>query len=194
MRNRIKNSGIALLLIGILFIVLSLFLLISNASYYFLGKTVDLNEVLKKGEELPQDKFVSYTCEYPISNYCELQTYINGFIPTPSKSQLYAMIDEYDGKGMIFSAKVNKNNKIKEFNRAINGQTESVTVVGYFGTITNYDASQYLEQTCGNINGDVVLTHYVIDSTKTRFSQLVLIAFAFALGVFCLVLFFRKKR
>lgn len=50
-----------MLFFGILFIGLSLFLLISNASYYFLGKTVDLNEVLKNGEELPKGKFVSYT-------------------------------------------------------------------------------------------------------------------------------------
>ena len=194
MRNRIKNSGIALLLIGIVFVLMGVFLAVHYASYIFLGKTVDLNEVLKNGEELPQGEFVSYTCEYPIGNYCELQTYINGIIPTPSKSQLYAMMDEYDGKGLIYSAKVNNKNKIKEFNRVVNGQTESVTVVGSLDTIVNYDASQYLKNSCSNIEGDVVLTEFVIDSTKTRFSQIALCIFAIALGVFCLVAFIKKKR
>ena len=188
MKNRIFG-----LFLGVLFIGLSLFMLISNASYYFMGKTVDLNEVLKNGEELPQDKFVSYTCEYPIGNYAEEKTYIGGFIPSPFKSQLYAVIDEYNGQGLIFSAKVNKKDKIKEFNSAVNEQTESVTVVGCFNTIVSYDATSYLEQTCGDIGGDVVLTHFVIDSTKTRFSQLALCVFSLALGVFCLVTFFRKR-
>lgn len=188
MKNRIFG-----LFLGVLFIGLSLFMLISNASYYFMGKTVDLNEVLKNGEELPIDKFVSYTCEYPLGNYAEEQTYIGGFIPSPFKSQLYAMIDEYDGKGLIFSAKVNRNKKIKEFNSAVNEQTKKVTVVGYFSTVARLDASTYLEQNFGNIGGDVVLSYYGVDSTRTRFSDIALFTFTFALGVFCLVTFFRKR-
>jgi len=192
MKQKIKDK-IGMLFFGILFIGLSLFLLISNASYYFLGKTVDLNEVLKNGEELPKGKFVSYTCKYPIGHYAEMQTYLNGIIPLPVKSQLYAMIDEYDGKGLIFSAKVNKINKIKEFNSTVNEKTESVTVVGYLDTIVNYEATSYLEQTCCNIDGDIVLTHLVLDSTKTRFSHIVMCTVMFAFGVFLLLICFNEN-
>ena len=187
MKNRIFG-----LFLGVLFIGLSLFMLISNASYYFMGKTVDLNEVLKNGEEIPTDEVVSYTCEYPLGNYAEMQTYINGVIPTPFKSQLYAMIDEHNGKGLIFSAKLNRSNKIEEFDKTINGQKESVTVVGTIHSI-DPESFGYLEQTCGDIEGDIVLSYYVIDTTNTRLSIIALNFFSLALGVFCLVTFFRKR-
>ena len=188
-----KRKSLVSLLIGLFFTAMILVLFIHDASYIFTGKTVDLNEILESGGELPRDKYVSYTCEYPLGNYAEEQTYIDGFIPSPFKSQLYAMIDEYDGEGMIFSAKVNKKAKISEFDSVVDEQTESVTVVGCLQTISP-DAFNYLEQSCGYIGGDdVTLTYYVIDSTKTRFSLIVLYTFGLAIGVFCLVTYFRKK-
>ena len=56
-----RKNSITLLLVGIVFVIIGVALTIHFASYIFLGKTVDLNEVLKNGEELPIDKFVSYT-------------------------------------------------------------------------------------------------------------------------------------
>ena len=187
-----RKNSITLLLVGIVFVIIGVALTIHFASYIFLGKTVDLNEVLKNGEEIPTDEVVSYTCEYPLGNYAEMQTYINGVIPTPFKSQLYAMIDEHNGKGLIFSAKLNRSNKIEEFDKTINGQKESVTVVGTIHSI-DPESFEYLEQTCGDIEGDIVLSYYVIDTTNTRLSIIALNFFSLALGVFCLVTFFRKR-
>lgn len=57
----------------------------------------------------------------------------------------------------------------------------------------NYEATSYLEQTCCDIDGDVVLTHLVLDSTKTRFSHIVMCTVMFAFGVFLLLICFNEN-
>lgn len=193
-----RSRGIVIL--GIFIVGIALALFIHDAEYIFTGKTVDLNEILASGEELPRDKFVTYTCRVPIGNYAETQEYISGIIPLPFKTQQYAMIGE---NGMIFSAAVGKEAKIEEMDNAIDAfyddETVSVTLTGNL-QINSSKMDTFLEEFVRyEIGSDLessglFLTSFVIDTTKTRLSQSMLYIFLFALGAFMTVVGIRTAR
>ena len=188
-----KKKSKAALLMGLFFAAIGIVMFAFDAGYILLGRTVDLNKVLAEGGELPRDKVVTYTCEVPIGNYAEMQTYLNGIIPLPAKSQLYAMYDKYGGDGIIFSAKLISKYKMAEFDSAVNEDTPKITLEGRLMTIDN-DAFGYLEQVCGDLSEEnITLTYYVIDTTSSRIEWALMYLFITALGVFCLVTYFKKK-
>ena len=187
-----KKSKVGLLM-GLFFTAIGIVMFAFDAGYILLGRTVDLNKVLAEGGELPRDKVVTYTCEVPIGNYAEMQTYLNGIIPLPAKSQLYAMYDKYGGDGIIFSAKLRSKYKMAEFDSAVNNDTPKITLEGRLMTIDN-DAFGCLEQVCGDLSEEnITLTYYVIDTTSSRIEWALMYLFITALGVFCLVTYFKKK-
>lgn len=172
-----KVKCVIMIILGVFLSGLSIVMFVHDAEYIFTGNTVNLNEILINNEELPRDKYVTFTCEFPIDNYAETQQYINGIIPLPFKTQQYAMLGD---NGMIFSAEVGKKDKIAEMDQALetfyNDGDVSVTLTGNL-KINSSEMDSYLEECVDYIfDGDVesygfFLTSYVIDTTQTRLSQ-----------------------
>lgn len=196
----LRSRSRGMMILGIFFVVITLALFIHDAEYIFTGKTVDLNEILASGEELPRDKFVTYTCKAPIGNYAETQEYISGIIPLPFKTQQYAMIGE---NGMIFSAKIGKKAKIEEMDDAVDAfyddETVLVTLTGNL-QINSSKMDTFLEEFVSYMidsdqeSSELFLTSFVIDTTKTRLSLSLLYIFMFALGAFMTVAGIRTAR
>lgn len=195
-----RSRKITIIILGLFFMGIAMALFIHDAEYIFTGKTVNLNEILANGEELPRDKFVTYTCKVPIGNYAETQEYISGIIPLPGKTQQYAMIGE---NGMIFSAEIGKKAKIEEMDNAVDAfyddETVSVTLTGNF-QINSSKMDTFLDEFVRyEIGSDpessgLFLTYFVIDTTKTRLSQALLYIFMFALGAFMTMIGIRTVR
>lgn len=195
-----KSRCVIMIILGILLSGLSIVMFVHDAEYIFTGNTVDLNEILKNNGELPRDKFVTFTCEFPIDNYAETRQYLNGIIPLPFKTQQYAMLGD---NGMIFSAEIGNKAKISEMDQAIetfydDGEV-SVTLTGNL-QINSSEMDSYLKECVGYIFGDDLesygffLTSYVIDTTKTRLSQSLLYTFLLAIGVLAIVISIRTLR
>ncbi|MCH5193162.1 MAG: hypothetical protein J1F11_04305 [Oscillospiraceae bacterium] len=187
-----KSRCVIMIILGLFLSGLSIVMFVHDAEYIFTGNTVNLNEILQNNEELPRDKYVTFTCEFPIDNYAETQQYLNGFIPLPFKTQQYAMLGD---NGMIFSAEVGKKAKIAEMDQAIetfyDDGTVSVTLTGNL-QINSPEMDSYLQECAEYIFGDDLetygffLTSYVIDTTKTRSSQALLYIFLLLIGVVCI--------
>ncbi len=174
-------------------------ILVHDAGYIFTGKTVNLNEILENGDELPRDKYVTYTCSYPLGNYAETKQTISGVIPLPYKTQQYALLCE---NGIIMSAEVSKKAKIEELDEAIDdvycGETVSVTLTGCLIT-NNPEMNGYLSEFLTAVgidteNSDIQQTYYLIDTTKTRLQLFLMYTFLLALGLFLIVVDIRKYR
>ena len=197
-----KARCVIMIILGLFLSGLSIVLFVHDAEYIFTGKTVDLNEILKNNEELPRDKFVTFTCEFPIDNYAETQQYINGIIPLPFKTQQYAMLGE---NGMIFSAEIGKKAKIAEMDQALeefyDDGTVSVTLTGNL-QINSPQMDSFLNECVEYIFGNAgdldsygfYVTSYVIDTTKTRLSQALLYIFLLAIGAVLIVVSIRALR
>ena len=197
-----KARCVIMILLGIFLSGLSIVLFVHDAEYIFTGNTVNLNEILKNNEELPRDKFVTFTCEFPIDNYAETQQYLNGIIPLPFKTQQYAMLGD---NGMIFSAEVGKKAKIAEMDQAIEAFYDdgavSVTLTGNL-QINSPKMDSFLNECVEYIFGDAddlksygfYITSYVIDTTKTRLSQALLYTFLLAIGVLIIVMSIRPSK
>ena len=194
-----KRRSIVMILFGILLSVASIALFVHDAEYIFTGKTVNLNEILENGGELPRDKYVTYTCEFPLGNYAETQQYY-GFIPLPFKTQQYAMLDD---SGIVLSAEIkNSNSKIEEMDKAIDEFWDddaevSVTLTGCL-TITAAGMDEYLEEYMNYLfdddleSYDIFLTSYQIDTTRTRATQFIVEVLVLAIGVFLIIVQVRK--
>ena len=103
------------------------------------------------------------------------------------------MYDEYGGDGIIFSAKLRSKYKMAEFDSAVNDDTAKIKLEGRLMTIDN-DAFGYLEQVCGDLSEEnITLTYYVIDTTSSRIEWALMYLLITALGVFFLVMYFKKK-
>ena len=197
-----KARCVILIILGLFLSGLSIVLFVHDAEYIFTGKTVNLNEILKNNEELPRDKFVTFTCEFPIDNYAETQQYINGIIPLPFKTQQYAMLGE---NGMIFSAEIGKKAKIEEMDQALeefyDDGTVSVTLTGNL-QINSPKMDSFLNECVEYLFGDAddlrsygfYVTSYVIDTTKTRLSQALLYIFLLAIGAVLILASIRALR
>lgn len=184
-----KFDCIVAALLGVVMIVLSVVMYTREASYIFMGETLDLNEIINEGGEIPRGEFVTFTVEYPLGNYAETREMIADFIPIPfAKTQQYAIFCE---DCRIISAEVSKKSKIAELEQAVedfyNDKTAAVTIVGYVA-VNNREMNGYLtELTDFLFKGDpasvgVTPTDFVIDTTQTRVSQFFLYFFSLLLG------------
>ena len=187
--NMSKFKCILTALLGVVMIVLAVVMYVREASYIFMGKTLNLNEIIEEGGEIPRGEFVTFTVEYPLGNYAETREMIAGFIPMPfGKTQQYAILCE---DGSIISAEVGKKSKIAELEQAVeafyNNKTAAVTIVGCVAT-NNSEMNGYLaEFTDYLFEGDtasagVTPTYFLIDTTQTRASQFFLYFFFLLLG------------
>lgn len=194
-------GGIVYLILGILLIVAAVALFVHDAEYIFTGNTVSLNEILENGEELPRDKYVTYTCTMPLGNYAETREYLGGIIPLPISSQQYAMLDE---SGMILSAEINKKSKITEMEDAaeafFDDEAVTVTIEGCF-EINGSRMDDYLQEYIGYfMTGEemdeegIFLTSYAVNTTKTRVSQVLLYVSVAVIGVAIIVASVVKRR
>ena len=192
MMKKIRSSGIGMLFIGIFFVILSVVMMVHDADYMFLGKTVDLNEILKNGGEMPRDKYVTYTCEYPMGAYGTMQDYYGGIIPAGRKSYYYAI---YDESGMVFSASANSGKVIDDIEAVGDEKKDSVVLVGSVKTIDS-EMNGYLMDTFGEyIDGEEVYsTYYLIDTTNTRLTLFLLYGFALLLGGASIAMFIAKRK
>ncbi len=184
-----KFDCIVAALLGVVMIALSVVMYAREASYIFMGETLDLNEIIEEGGEMPRGEFVTFTVEYPLGNYAETREMIAGFIPMPfSTTQQYAIFCE---DCSIISAEVSKKSKIAELEQAVedfyNDKPTAVTIVGYVAA-NDREMNGYLaELTDYLFEGDpasagVTPTYFVIDTTQTRVSQFFLYFFSLLLG------------
>lgn len=187
-----SGSGRAPLIVGIFFLVCVTALFVHDAKYIFTGNTVDLNEIIAKDDYMPRDKYVTYTIKFPLGKYGTEQSYYGGIIPVGGKSYNYAV---YDESGAILSVKVKKKSLMDKIEAVENGSEESITVTGCL-VINSSDMDRFLEENCGEaaISNDVVLTSYVIDTTKTRFSLVLIYTAGLAIGIVCIWTYIRKRR
>lgn len=195
-----KSRCVLLIFVGALLAFFSVVLFVHDAGYIFTGNTVDLNEILETGGELPRDKYVTFTCDMPLGNYAETQEYLNGIIPLPSKTQQYALLSN---TGMILSAEIKKQSQIDELDQAIDAfyddQMVSVTVTGCL-VINSSEMDDFLEEFTDYLFGDdmdssgIFLTSYVIDATRTRLSITLVYVLVFALGTFLIAASIRALR
>ncbi len=194
-----RSSFIISLLLGIFLSGLAVVILVHDAEYIFTGKTVNLNEVIENGGEMPRDKYVTYTCNYPLGNYAETKQTISGVIPLPFKTQQYALLCE---NGIIMSAEVSKKAKIEELNEAIddmyNGEAASVTLTGCLIT-NNPEMNGYLSEFLTAVgidteSSDIQQTYYLIDTTKTRLSLILAYTFLLVIGLFVIIVDIKKYR
>ncbi len=187
--TRSKFKCILTVLLGLVMIVLSIVMYVREASYIFMNETLDLNEIIEEGGEMPRGEFVTFTVEYPLGNYAETRELIAGFIPMPfGTTQQYAILCE---DGSIISAEVSKKSKITELDQAVedfyNDKTAAVTIVGCVAA-NNSEMNGYLaEFTDYLFDGDVASagvtpTYFLIDTTRTRTSQFFLYFFFLLLG------------
>lgn len=184
-----KFKCILTALLGVVMIGLSIVMYVREASYIFMGETLDLNEIIDEGGEMPRGEYVTFTVEYPLGNYAETREMIAGFIPMPfGTTQQYAMLCE---DGSIISAEISKKSKITELEQAVedfyNDKPVAVTIVGYVAA-NDREMNGYLaELTDYLFEGDpasagVTPTYFVIDTTKTRVSQFFLYFLFMLLG------------
>ena len=166
-------------------------------SYYIIkGETVDLNEILESGAELPRDTYVTYECKYPLVNYAESRDYYDGVIPMPWVYRQYALLTE---NNMIISAKIVSKDKTKELDRYIRDMDyespDTPVVLTGVLIINESEMDRYLVESCGDFaeSGDVMLTSFVIDTTMTRASAAVLYLFVIAVGMIIIVFSVRKS-
>ena len=184
-----KIKKILGIIVGIVIVVLSVVMFVHDSSFILTGKTVDLNEILANNEELPRDKYVTYTCTFPIGNYAETKQTLNGIIPLPFKSQEYAILCE---NGMIISSEISKKSKIREMDTAVekiyNEEEVSVELKGCLQTISS-DMRKYLDESLGteSANGNFELTSFAIDTTMTRLKITFMYIFIFLIGLACTV-------
>ena len=187
------------IILGLLFCVAALVLFIHDAEYIFTGNTVDLNQVFLEDEELPRDKFVTYTCHCSLGNYAESQEYLDGLIPLPGKTQEYALLIE---NGYIISAEISKEVKIQELDQLtdafLNNEDSTelvpVKITGCLQTVSSDMHNLLIEYFEDTGIEEEKLTYYVIDTTKTRASQVGLYLALFALGGFLIFMTIKKKR
>lgn len=192
MANRKQNSPLLCFLLGAVFTILSLVMIIHDASFIFLGRTVDLNEIMKNGGEPPRDKYVTYTCYMPLGGYAETTEYAAGIIPLPGKAESHAFIAE---NGMIMTIQTKNKQTKKDLAHAaedfyFEDEVTPVEVVGCF-QINSPDVDRLLEQFAAQSGIDteeIALSSYCIDTTKTRLKITVMYVFMLALGVICIIM------
>ncbi|MBQ2264164.1 MAG: hypothetical protein II341_02070, partial [Oscillospiraceae bacterium] len=61
-----KLKCILTALLGVVMIGLSIVMYVREASYIFMGETLDLNEIIDEGGEMPRGEYVTFTVEYPL--------------------------------------------------------------------------------------------------------------------------------
>ncbi len=194
-----KSSFIITLILGLFLSGCAVALFVHDAEFIFTGNTVNLNEVLENGGEIPRDRYVTYTCRYPLGNYAETKQTISGIIPLPFKSQHYSILCE---NGIVLSAEVSKKSKIKELNEAVEalceGETAEVTITGCLQTndaeINTYHAEFLSASGVSMEEADIVQTYYSIDTTKTRPKIILTYIATFALGVLIIAADVRRYR
>lgn len=182
-----KKRIVFWILFGVVLIAVAVAMFAHDADYILTGNTVNLNEILENGGELPRDKFVTYTCNISLGNYAETREYIDGIIPLPGKTQQFAMLTE---NGMIISAEIETKTKIDEMmnlteNIDYDNPTTPVVITGCFEInssdmdrcLINYFSGYDLE------DSGIILTSYVINTTKTRAGLVALYLFVFVVGV-----------
>lgn len=184
-----KFKCILTALLGVVMIVLSIVMYVREASYIFMGETLDLNEIIADGGEMPRGEFVTFTVEYPLGNYAETREMIAGFIPMPfGTTQQYAILCE---DGRIISAEISRKSKIAELEQAVedfyNDKSVAVTIVGCVAANDSEMNGYLAEFTDYLFEGDtesagVTPTYFVIDTTQTRVSQFFLYFFFLLLG------------
>ncbi|MBR1528976.1 MAG: hypothetical protein IJ642_06710 [Oscillospiraceae bacterium] len=187
------------IILGLLLSIAAAALFIHDAEYIFTGNTIDLNEVLENGEEIPNGKYVTYTCYVPLGNYAETQEYLNGFIPLPFKTQEFAVLTE---NNMIISAEIGNKNKIQEMEQltddfyASDDFYGSMELTGYLGS-NNSEMMGYLQEYFEDVDLEaegISVSWYAIDTTKTRLSSAGLCIGMFLIGGVVIIAGIRKKR
>ncbi len=196
MKNGKSSKWVSWLLGGFL-IIIGVVMFVHDASFIFTGKTVDLNEILKNGGELPRDKYVTYTCEVPLGSYAETTTRAGGIIPLPGKTVSYAF---YAENNMIMTIAASKKSLKTELDDQADAyyyydETKPVKVTGCF-QVNSADVDRLLEQyiTQGGLNGeDITLSSYCIDTTKTRPKLAVMYTLMILLGAAVILVTVRSK-
>ena len=187
------------IILGLLLSIAAAALFIHDAEYIFTGNTIDLNEVLENGEEIPNGIYVTYTCYVPLGNYAETQEYLNGFIPLPFKTQEFAVLTE---NNMIISAEIGNKNKIQEMEQltddfyASDDFYGSMELTGYLGS-NNSEMMGYLQEYFEDVDLEaegISVSWYAIDTTKTRLSSAGLCIGMFLIGGVVIIAGIRKKR
>ena len=187
------------IILGLLLSIAAAALFIHDAEYIFTGNTIDLNEVLENGEEIPNGKYVTYTGYVPLGNYAETQEYLNGFIPLPFKTQEFAVLTE---NNMIISAEIGNKNKIQEMEQltddfyASDDFYGSMELTGYLGS-NNSEMMGYLQEYFEDVDLEaegISVSWYAIDTTKTRLSSAGLCIGMFLIGGVVIIAGIRKKR
>lgn len=186
------------IILGVVFIVMALALFIHDASYIILGNTVDLNQILKDGGELPRDKYVTYTCSAPLGGYAETRSTISGIIPLPGTSESHAFLAE---NGTIMTIETSKKSLKSELAKQSDNlyagvEVKPVTVEGCL-QVNSGDVDRLLESYFSGFEyeGDgVELTYFVIDTTKTRLKITLMYVAFMALGAFLLIFGIKQKR
>ncbi len=190
-----KLRSVLMVIVGLLAVAMSILMFVGDAEYIFTGKTVNLNEVLTNGEELPSGKFVTYECYYPMGSYGEIQSYYS-FIPLPGKTHEFAMMTE---SNIIISAEIGKKSKIDEFNSKTEDflsdkEIEPIVLTGQLKT-NGDDLDQLLEDYFSDIDlasNGLILTSYSIDTTQTRAGNAALYSFFLLASVLLIVIYVRK--
>jgi len=188
------------IIFGIFLSIISIVLFIHDVEYIFTGNTINLNEVLENGEEIPNGKYVTYTCYAPLGNYAETQEYLNGFIPLPFKTQEFAVLTEND---MIISAEIGNKNKIQEMEKLTDDFLTSdddfygsMELTGYLGS-NNSEMVGYLQEYFEDVDFEakgISVSWYSIDTTKTRLSVAGLCVGMFLIGGVVIIAGIGKKR
>lgn len=124
-----KVKGFAFILMGLFMMVVAVVMLVHDYNYIFRGETVNLNEIIESGADLPRDSYVTYSCSVPLGNYAESRNYISGVIPLSGKTQQYAFLAE---NGYVMSVELNNKQLIKGMDELIEAEEagEPVSITG----------------------------------------------------------------
>ena len=188
MMNNIKKSGIGMLLVGIFLMIISVLLIVKNADFIFYGKTVDLDEILKNGGEIPQGSFVTYTCDQPLGSYGKEQELFI-FIPVGKEGYYYAIFDE---NGTMLSAKISDEKIRNKIDNLGDGEKANIKITGRVRKLNNEMKMYYLDSLRMKTGFD--RSDYYIDTTDTKTSQIVTSVITFLIGGLMVFLFIKMKK
>ena len=185
-----KSSCILTFVISLVMFAAGVFLFVNDYPYVVFGKTVNLNEVIERGEPYPEHSYVTYTPYMPIGAYATITDKIEGIIPI-GKAEVHAIITE-DNK--LISAQIKSKKTISAMENAAEAVYEGtgynpVTLTGYLGS-NDYKIGGYLEEMYNEFglkDMGVEPTRFSIDTSKTRLQCFIIELFGVGMGILCFV-------
>lgn len=169
--------------------------ILQNASFYFRGETVDLNQVLENKAPWPKDQFVTLTVDACMDNYAEIQ-HMYGIIPMGKDQHYILLLDDDSFISATVKGKKNTEvlDRVMEETLASNEYRAKNPVV-LTGKIKSYDAGSKIKGyylSALNVMGvdttdASVVRMSILDTTETRLNGWLwfLVALAIACLVFC---------